>query len=217
MVGECGMLRRYATLFWDFDGVIKDSVAVKAAAFERLFAPFGAALAARVRAHHECNGGMSRYEKLPLYLQWAGHSASEAEVSAYCEQFSVAVRQATIDSPWVPGAREYLLANRARQCLVLVSATPQGEMEDILRAVGIASCFHEVHGAPTPKLQAIQAALERRGCAPADALMIGDSDSDYVAAKAAGLAFLLRRTPLNHDLQRRHGGLQCEDFRDETS
>ena len=36
------MLRRYWTLFWDFDGVIKESVAVKSDAYERLFAPFGA-------------------------------------------------------------------------------------------------------------------------------------------------------------------------------
>ena len=124
------MLRRYTLLFWDFDGVIKDSVAVKTDAFERLFAPFGAEVAARVRAHHESNGGMSRYAKLPLYLRWAGRSGSEAEVSRYCELFSAAVQQAVIDSPWVPGVREYLRANHERQGFVLVTATPQAEMRE---------------------------------------------------------------------------------------
>jgi phosphoglycolate phosphatase-like HAD superfamily hydrolase len=214
MVGERGMLQRYATLFWDFDGVIKDSVAVKADAFERLFAPFGADVAARVRVHHERNGGMSRSEKLPLYLRWAGQESSPAEVWRYCDLFSAAVQQAVIDSPWVPGAREYLLANHARQAFVLVSATPHAEMEYILQALEIHGCFREVHGAPTSKMQAIQSVLARWSCPTADAILIGDADSDYAAARATGIHFLLRRTALNHDLQRQHGGLQCEDFTD---
>ena len=57
-------------VFWDFDGVIKDSVEVKAAAFERLFLPYGAEIARRVRQHHEAHGGMSRFDKVPLYLAW---------------------------------------------------------------------------------------------------------------------------------------------------
>jgi len=214
MAGELGMLRRYATLFWDFDGVIKDSVAVKSAAFEHLFAPFGADVAARVRLHHERNGGMSRYQKLPLYLQWAGQRASPADVARYCELFSAAVQQAVIDSPWVPGAREYLLANHARQAFVLVSATPCAEMEHILQVLELHGCFREVHGAPTSKMQAIQSVLARWSCPAADAILIGDADSDYAAATATGIHFLLRRTALNQSLQRQHCGLQCEDFTD---
>jgi phosphoglycolate phosphatase-like HAD superfamily hydrolase len=214
MVSELRMLRRYATLFWDFDGVIKDSVPVKADAFERLFAPFGADVAARVRVHHERNGGMSRYEKLPLYLRWAGQESSPAQVSRYCELFSAAVQQAVIDSPWVPGAREYLVANHERQTFVLVSATPRAEMEHILKALEIAGCFREVHGAPTSKMQAIQSVLARWSCPATAAILIGDADSDYAAAQATGIHFLLRRTALNQNLQRQHCGLQCEDFTD---
>jgi phosphoglycolate phosphatase-like HAD superfamily hydrolase len=201
-----------STLFWDFDGVIKDSVAVKSDAYERLFAPFGPDVAARVRDHHERNGGISRFEKLPLYLSWAGREASEAEVSSYCGQFSAVVRQSVIDSPWVPGAREYLQANHARQCLFLVTGTPQAEMEDILMALELTSCFREVHGAPTSKSDAIELVLARWNCPRTDSLLIGDSDSDYAAAGTAGVQFLLRRTALNRQLQRKHLGLQCEDF-----
>ena len=208
------MLQRYATLFWDFDGVIKDSIAVKAQAFERLFAPFGAEVAARVRRHHERNGGVSRYEKLPLYLRWAGRHDSAVEVTRYCELFSAAVRQAVIDSPWVPGAREYLQRNHGRQCCVLLSATPHAEIQSIVAALDIVSWFREVHGAPTSKIEAIRSVLARWQSAPTDALVIGDSDSDYAAARATGVEFLLRRTTLNQHLQREHAGLQCEDFTD---
>jgi phosphoglycolate phosphatase-like HAD superfamily hydrolase len=206
------MLRRYATVFWDFDGVIKDSVQVKSDAYERLFVPFGAEVAARVRAHHELNGGISRYDKLPLYLRWAGREASEAEVSRYCELFAAAVHRAVIESPWVPGAREYLQLNHARQRFVLLTATPQAEMESILTALNIGVCFREVHGAPTSKAEAIGSVLTRWKCARADCLLIGDSESDYAAAKSAGVQFMLRRTALNRNLQHQYDGPQCEDF-----
>ncbi len=155
---------------------------------------------------------MSRYEKLPLYLRWADQEASEAEVSRYCEMFSAAVRHAVIDSPWVPGAREYLQTNHARQCFVLVTATPQAEIEGILMVLDLAGYFREVHGAPMGKTAAIESVLARWKCARADALVIGDSDSDYAAANTAGVEFLLRRTALNQHLQQQHHGLQCEDF-----
>jgi phosphoglycolate phosphatase-like HAD superfamily hydrolase len=208
------LMQSYAALFWDFDGVIKESLIVKAEAFERLFAPFGPEIAARVREHHERNGGMSRFEKLPLYLKWAGCGHSCAEVSRYSELFSRAVRDAVVQCPWVVGAREYLQGNYRRQRFVLVTATPREEMAGILHALGATHWFAEVYGAPHDKAHAIAAALARFACREQDALMIGDSEADHEAAKAAGVHFLLRRTPLNLTLQRIYSGPQCEDFID---
>jgi phosphoglycolate phosphatase-like HAD superfamily hydrolase len=187
---------------------------VKSDAFERLFMPFGVDLSSRVREHHERNGGMTRYDKLPLYLEWACQEASTQEVARYCQLFAVAVRQAVIDSPWVPGVREYLEANHTTQRFVIVTATPQAEIEDILQALGIADWFLEVHGAPTTKVDAIMSVLQRLKCRPQDALVIGDSQSEHKAAVAAGVKFLLRRTALNRDLQLTYDGPQCEDFVD---
>jgi HAD superfamily hydrolase (TIGR01549 family) len=208
------LMRARSVLFWDFDGVIKESVAIKADAYEQLFLSFGESVARRVRAHHEANGGMSRFEKIPLYLQWAGAAASAVETERYCALFSAAVLQAVIDSPWVPGAREYLETNHRRQRCVLISATPQQEIEEITRALGIAPYFCAIHGAPAAKRDSVGAALARWACARERALVIGDSQSDYEAAVAAGVEFLLRRTPLNRALQCEHAGPQCGDFSD---
>jgi HAD superfamily hydrolase (TIGR01549 family) len=206
------ILQRYPTLFWDFDGVIKESVVVKSEAFQRLFAPFGPTVAARVREHHECHGGMSRSEKLPLYLKWAGCDGSAEEVERYSERFSLAVCQAVIECPWVAGAREYLQSSSQRQCCVLVTATPQLEMENILQALDAIRWFSDVYGTPTSKAEAIASVLARRSCRRSEALMIGDSEADHAAAEAAGVDFLLRRTDLNRALQRSYTGPQCEDF-----
>jgi phosphoglycolate phosphatase-like HAD superfamily hydrolase len=202
-------------VFWDFDGVIKDSVDVKTAAFTRLFLPYGEEIANRIRQHHEANGGVSRFDKIPLYLSWAGEPSSPGQVAAFCERFSQAVLQAVIDAPWVPGVREYLLLHCAEQDFVLVTATPQEEVEQILGALDLAHCFREVHGAPTKKASAIGAVLARRKCAPDQALMIGDAETDRQAAQANAVPFLLRRTPLNLAMQATYGGPMFDNFNDE--
>ena len=112
-------------IFWDFDGVIKDSVNVKTEAYTSLFLPYGHEVATRVRQHHEVNGGVSRFDKIPLYLLWAGELATPERIDEFCTRFSLLVLQKVIDSPWVPGVREYLLLNSGIQYFVLVTATPQ--------------------------------------------------------------------------------------------
>jgi phosphoglycolate phosphatase-like HAD superfamily hydrolase len=199
-------LRERKVICWDFDGVIKDSVDVKTRAFVRLFERYGPEVTARVREHHEAHGGMSRYDKMPLYLGWAGEAATAEKVDEFCRRFADATLQAVIESPWVPGEREYLAANCAVQWFALVTATPQSDIVEIAAALDLDRCFREIHGAPTRKAEAVRGVLERTGCAPAEALVIGDSDADYEAAAANRVPFLLRRTPLNQALQERCRG-----------
>jgi phosphoglycolate phosphatase-like HAD superfamily hydrolase len=202
-------------IFWDFDGVIKDSVDVKTEAYERLFLPYGVEFARGVRQHHEANGGMSRFDKIPLYLDWAGQPATFEQTEECCHQFSKAVVQAVIDSPWVPGVREYLLKHYVDKNFVVVTATPQNEIEEILGSLQLSHCFREVFGAPIRKVCAIQVVLERLKCSPDEAVMIGDSESDLLAAQANLVPFLLRRTSLNGRLQATYQGPMFEDLNDE--
>ena len=60
---------KYDLIFWDFDGVIKESVSVKTDAYVELFSLYGSDICKQVRKHHLANGGMSRYDKIPLYLK----------------------------------------------------------------------------------------------------------------------------------------------------
>lgn len=202
-------------VFWDFDGVIKDSVTVKADGFEQLFLPYGRDVAERVRKHHEANGGVSRYEKIPIYLEWVGETVTPNRVQAFCDRFSELVCQAVIDAAWVPGVHKYLRAHHASQPFVLVTATPQEEILQILHVLGIADYFREVHGTPTSKTTAIQDVLRRWRCPPSQVLVVGDSDTDLKAAEANGVAFLLRRTAFNQFLQERYSGPVFDDLNHE--
>lgn len=199
-------------IFWDFDGVIKDSVEVKTRAFVKLFETFGNEFAERVREHHVTNGGMSRFDKMPLYLQWAGEKPSQHRVLEFCNQFGQLVMQGVINAPWVGGVESYLRVNLHRQIFVLVSATPQDELEEILQALDLTHCFEAVFGSPTRKKDAISLILATRGLGSYDCLMVGDARADLDAAKANQVPFLLRRHETNSNVFANYSGSSVKDF-----
>jgi len=121
-------------------------------------------------------------------------------------------RLPVIDSPWVSGVLEYLQAQHARQYLVLMTATPQEEIQDVLETLEISQFFREVHGAPILKVATVHDVLKRVQCAAGQALVVGDSETDLNAAKANNVPFLLRRTALNKAVQERHSGPICDNF-----
>ena len=206
------LLNARQVVFWDFDGVIKDSVMVKSAGYEKLFLPFGKDVVRQVNEHHNVHGGISRYEKIPLYLSWAGEPANPLQVQDFCDRFSDLVQQAVVDSPWVPGVCEYLSSHYADQCFVLITGTPQKEIEEILHALNITRYFRNVYGAPKAKTIMVKDVLERLSCPFEQALVIGDSGTDLEAAKNNNVAFLLRRTSLNKELQKQFTGPSFENL-----
>lgn len=205
------LIKEAKTIFWDFDGVIKDSVLIKSEAFERLFQPFGDEVSKKVKKHHEENGGMSRFEKLPIYLEWAGKNSSKSLVLEYEKKFSKIVMQKVIDSPWVAGVLDYLEKNAQKQKFFIVTATPHTEIIKILKELEIIKLFKQVIGSPTSKKIAINQLLTQHKIKLDYALMIGDSNSDYEAAMENKVKFVLRKTELNKNLQKK---LKCKMIND---
>jgi len=194
-------------IFWDFDGVIKDSVRVKSDAFELLFLSFGEEVAKKVRQHHEEHGGMSRFDKFPIYLAWAGQESTQRVMDQYIDKFSQLVKQKVIDSSWVDGIKEYLQEYYHKQQFFLVTATPQLEIEYILDQLKIKFYFQKIIGSPVGKGEAVESLLKGYNINPMHAVMVGDSISDYEAAESNHVAFVLRRTSLNEKLQQK---LNCK-------
>jgi len=189
-------LNKKKIIFWDFDGVIKDSVEVKTKAFEKLFKKFGDEIASRVVNHHTENGGMSRFDKFPLYLEWSGINYTPEILDKYCSDFAALVEDAVVNSAWVEGIEKILKGN-TNQFYVLVTATPQDEIIRILNRLSIRTCFSAILGAPTAKEEGIRLSLEKFSVQPKEALLIGDARADHAAAQKCGIDFLLRRTPEN--------------------
>jgi len=195
------LLTRLSTaeiVFWDFDGVIKDSVAVKTEAFGRMFSCYGDSVVKNVRTHHEANGGVSRYEKIPFYFeQFVGIKLSEDAIDRKCDEFGQMVIEAVIESPWVGGVESYLHRNPNNQQFVLVTGTPKQEIEYILGRLGLVSIFTAVFGAPASKKASVRSVLDDSTVDPSRTVFLGDALADVKAARANLVPFFLRETLLN--------------------
>jgi len=205
-------VKEFKIVFWDFDGVIKDSVKVKSRGYEKLFSQFGQEIVGRVKKHHELNGGISRFVKIPLYLSWAGQTPKPESVQEYCDRFSALVQQAVIDSPWVPGVKEYLKSNHTRQCFILITGTPQEEIEQILQTLELTSFFKEIYGAPQKKVDVVYNVIKRLHFPPEQALVVGDSGTDLEAAEKNNVTFLLCCNKSNLSLQEKFSGPRFKEL-----
>ena len=181
-------------VFLDFDGVIKESLDIKTAAFAALFAPWGEDAVAKVRAHHVANGGMSRYRKIPLYLrEYCGEDASDSLVARLLANFAESVVEQVVAADFVPGAESFISDCLAQGIpAVVVSGTPEEEMRTIIERMGYAARFARAYGSPRDKNELLALALRDFACAPEETFFVGDSINDYLPAQALGVPFIAR-------------------------
>ena len=200
-------------VFWDFDGVIKESLEVKGDAFVELFAnDQELTFLRKVREHHNANGGVPRKRKIQEYLSWVKGKSSPSMLDAYCEKFGKIVVDRVINSQWVDGVQEYLDANKKNQVYYLVSATPQAELEEIIDRIKLANTFEFIVGAPTEKRDAIRQIITKLKLNPSDCVMIGDSIPDYEAAFENSINFILRKHQYNEKLFDNYQGPYIKNF-----
>ena len=125
------------------------------------------------------------------------------------------VKLKVVESPWVSGVIEYLKKNFKTQQFFIVTATPQKEIEEITQKLKISEYFKQIVGSPKSKKVAIKELINKYSINIDDALMIGDSISDYDAASENQIKFILRKTTFNKKLQKKLECTMIENFLDE--
>lgn len=207
------MIQKYKIVFWDFDGVIKDSVPVKTKAYLELFPSSPAVVIEKIKEHHVKFGGVSRMKKIPLYLDWASLPSDEVTINNYILKFANLVVKAVVNSPWVPGAQEILDSKQKNQIFVLVTGTPQEEIEIILEKLKLEKQFEFIYGSPTEKKSVIETVIKKMKILPKECLMIGDSLTDFEAAASMGIDFILRTEGLD-SFSKSFDGIKIKDFKE---
>ena len=200
-------------IFFDFDGVIVESVDIKTRAFGVLFAEHGEDIARRVVDYHVANAGISRYEKFKyIYKEILKKPLTDRVFEALCGRFSSLVADNVIAAPYVKGAREFLEKGCRRYACFIISATPGIEIEDIIAKRRDYIFFKKIIGAPIDKKDAVKNILSQEGIMPGEAAYVGDAMSDYEAARDNGVHFIARI----RDNETAFRGVDCPKIRDLT-
>ena len=181
----------YSALFFDFDGVLADSVEVKSDAFAKIFECYGPEIQEMVVDHHRINGGMTRRDKFRYYHdEFLKKSLSDGEIDLLCNRFSELVVDRVVASPEIPGAEDFLKRWYRETICFVVSATPDDEIVRIVDKRGLARYFKAVLGSSMTKQQNIEYLINQYALKEKECLFFGDAESDYRAAKACGMNFL---------------------------
>ena len=182
-------------IVFDFDGVILESLDIKARAFAELFRDYPDHVDAIVRLHRE-HHGVSRFEKFQIiYRDFLQRPLTDSETAVLDQRFSQLVYDEIMECPFVPGAREFLEQAAQRYALYVASATPEQELRRIVCGRRLDPYFRGVFGSPRTKAEILSSVLAREGLEPHEVVFLGDAITDYDGAMKNAVLFIGRVPP----------------------
>ena len=189
-IRELVKVKKY--IIFDFDGVILDTVGIKTQAFAQLYGAFGPAIVRKVVAHHEANGGLSRFRKFKYYhSEYMGQHLSNAEIDSMSNQFSDLVLGKVLDAKEINGVLEFIESEMANgKSCAINSATPQAEWMSIVKHRNLAKYCRLILGSPLTKAENLEKIRGEFKCEATDMIFFGDAVSDYEAARQTGIEFV---------------------------
>lgn len=208
------LLQKYQTIFWDFDGVIKKSNKIKLIAFQKLFEDYG--MQDAIKKHHINNQGISRFKKIPIYLEFCKIEKTAQNINDFCNRYSKLVVDEVISSEWVEGALEALNFSPLEKN-ILITGTPKDEIEVILRKLNIKKCFKRIYGSPMTKTEALSNFFAETNANAKESIFIGDSMEDINAASKFGIDILFIKNEFNKDLNIKYCKYVSNNFLNEIS
>ncbi len=204
---------KYKNIFFDFDGVIAESVNVKTEAFYKLYEPYGREIAEKVKEHHLAHGGVSRFEKFRIYHDtFLDQQIDDDKVQELAQKFSDLVVDGVVNAPEVDGV-EVFIKKYSEECrYFIITGTPTSEMIEIAKKRGILGHFMEICGSPTKKNEWSEYLIEKYNLIRDDIVFLGDAKSDMGAANNSGIDFILRKNDENAELFKDYKGPSFLNF-----
>jgi len=183
---------KWEAVFFDFDGVILDSVEVKTKAFAEMFRDYGTEIEKAVVEYHINNSGVSRFKKFRYYYENILQIPIDKEkIGELAQKFSDLVLEKVVNSPFIPGALETLNQLAEENIPVyIVTGTPCDEIKVIVEKKNLSHLVRGTHGSPKEKDDIIKDILTRNGYQNERCMLIGDAMTDYKAAQKTGVCFL---------------------------
>ena len=206
-------MQKIKNIFFDFDGVIAESVSAKTDAFREMYAPYGEEIANQVVEYHINHGGVSRFEKFKFWeKKFFNKDISEERVDELAKQFSNLVLNKVIVSDEVPGVNAFIKKYSKELNFWIITGTPTSEIEIIVNKRGLTNYFLGIHGSPKNKRYWTEYLLKKHHLKREETFFLGDATTDLDAATFSNLHFALRENEENKEIFKNYKGKRFKDF-----
>ena len=184
-------LTKIKVIFFDFDGVILDSMDIREWGYSKIFSNYNPEFVKRLIDFHRENGGISRFYKIRyFYENVLGIDVSEDKVNQLAALFSECVSVKLNDpNRLISDTLSFIKAKNKRYNMHIVSGAEKNELVWLCEQLEILQFFKSVEGSPTPKTELVNDILQNWNYEPEDCILIGDSINDYDAAITNGIEF----------------------------
>ena len=191
MINKKGKIKLIKTIFWDFDGVILDSMPIRDFGFAKIFEEFDKELVGKLLEYHTLNGGLSRYVKIRyFYNTLLGSEISDEKVQEYADRFSTIMRAELTNKKYlIDETVEFIKANFQKYNFHIVSGSDEKELNYLCKELELSQYFKTIEGSPTHKNDLVKNILQKYSYNPKECILIGDSINDYEAANINGIKF----------------------------
>lgn len=193
MVSHLYHMRRLVikTIFWDFDGVIIDSMKIKGDGFIELFQNHNLAEVQMIKEYHYTNGGVSRFDKIKyFYNEILNQEISNKKVLKLANMFSCIMKKKLFDrANLIQESLLFIKKNYTRYNFHIVSGSEHDELSNLCKYLEIDNYFISINGSPIKKNILVQNIIKNFGYNKDEIILIGDSMTDYNAAKKNEIRF----------------------------
>lgn len=179
------------TIFWDFDGVIIDSMKIKGDGFIELFENYNLEQVRLLEKYHYANGGISRFDKIKyFYNQILKKDVSEEKIINLSNKFASIIKEKIFNKDIL--IRESLIfieKNFIDYNFHIVSGADHNELNSLCKYFKIEQYFKSINGSPTKKHVLLKNVINEFKYIPEEIVFIGDAMTDYYAAKKNKIKF----------------------------
>ncbi len=178
-------------IFWDFDGVILDSMPVRNKGFELVLKEFPNEQVELLMQFHLKNGGLSRYVKFRHFFEEIRDEiVTEEEIKGWAQKFSEIMRKELVQpSLLIEDSLNFIKENYKKFNMHIVSGSDGEELRYLCEKLDISHYFISIQGSPIPKKELVNSLLIKHNYKVVDTILIGDSINDYEAAETNDIDF----------------------------
>jgi len=184
-------LKDRKAIFWDFDGVILNSMPIREKGFREVLSSYPTVEVEQLIDYHNKNAGLSRYVKFKYFFNYIRKEFDTEELEAdLARKFSVLMKESLLDEKLLIHEVINFIKRNLIIKMHIVSGSDGDELRYLCSNLGIESLFVSIEGSPTPKIKLVERLIQKFSYQKENICLIGDSINDYQAASLNGIDFM---------------------------
>jgi len=178
-------------IFWDFDGVILDSMPTREYGFKNVLEKYPNNEVEKLLDFHRKNGGLSRYVKFRYFFEEIrNETLSNEKLSKLTDSYSEIMRERLcLRENLISETINYIKKHQHNYTMHIVSGSDGNELRYLCNQLIISQYFKTIEGSPTPKIELVRDLLKKFNYNKEELCLIGDSINDFDAAKSNKIDF----------------------------